>query len=61
VGGRGEAAHVGPEFGEDLLGAAAGDAGDGIEPLKFPRERARLLLDPGVEEGDLLVPGTRCG
>jgi hypothetical protein len=33
VGRLGETAHVVAEFGQDLLGAAAGDAGDGVEPL----------------------------
>jgi hypothetical protein len=33
VGRRGETAYVVAEFGQDLLGAAAGDAGDGVEPL----------------------------
>jgi hypothetical protein len=36
AGGR-EARHVAPEFGDDRLGGAAGDAGDGVEP----RDRRR--------------------
>src|SRR2546430_2601965 len=53
--GRWEAPHVVPELGENLLGAAAADARDRIEPLNRWPKRARLLLDPLVEARDLLV------
>src|SRR5439155_23648344 len=55
VGRRRKAAHVVAEFGQDLLGTAAGHAGDGVEPLQRGAERTRLGLDPGIEERDLPV------
>src|SRR6516165_10738941 len=55
VGRRREAAQVVAEFGEDLLGTAAGDTGDGIEPLQRRSEGPRLGLDAGIEARDLLV------
>ena len=51
----GEAAHVVTQFRQDLLDAEAGDAGDGIQPVERRLEWAGVLLDPGIEEGDLLV------
>ena len=47
---RGEAAHVIAQLGQNLLGAAADDAGDGIQPVERRLERASVLLDPGSEE-----------
>jgi hypothetical protein len=61
VGGRRKPAHIVAEFGQDLLGTAPADARDGVEPLEGWGQRARLLFDPGLEAGDLLVPGIRCG
>src|SRR5207247_8583986 len=57
--GRWEAPHVVPELGENLLGAAAADARDRIEPLNRWPKRARLLLEPLGEARDLLV--AECG
>src|SRR5262245_42425974 len=57
---RGEAAHVVTQFRQDLLGAAAGHAGHGIQPVERRLERAGVRLDPGIEEGDLAyVTGSR--
>jgi hypothetical protein len=38
-----------------LLGAAAGDTGDRIEPHQRRSKRARVRLDPRIEERDLVL------
>lgn len=54
--GRGrEVAHVVAEFGQDLLGAAAGDSGDSIEPRPRRPKRVCPCLDPRIEERDLAL------
>jgi hypothetical protein len=52
---RGKAAHVVAELSQDLLGAAAGHAGDGIQPVDRRLERASMLF-----EVDVLLC-SRCG
>lgn len=55
MGGAREAGHIVAEFGQNLLRAAAGHAGDGVKPLKRRRERPGFGLDPAVEELELLL------
>jgi hypothetical protein len=52
---RRKARHVGANFGEDGLRAAALDADDGARQLNRGRERADLFLDRVGEPVDLLV------
>lgn len=52
LGGR-KAAHVDADLGDDGLGAAAGDAGDGVEVGDGGLKRAHPFLDLGVHGLDL--------
>ena len=52
-----ERLHVESHFCQQHLGHAVIDAGDGVQPLDLSRERARVLLDFGVQLGERRQPG----
>ena len=59
---RRKAAHVVAEFGEDRLVTAAGDAGDGIEPLQrgagrtltYRKRQGGIKMNPNAQSGTTL-------
>jgi len=53
--GGGEAAHVGGDLGDEMLGGRAADAGNLIEPIEELIVGFEALLDLRGERGDLLV------
>jgi hypothetical protein len=55
VRGRGEAAHIDADLGDQLLGGGGPDSGDRIKLGHLDRERGDRLLHLGVEGGDLLA------
>src|SRR5206468_7092046 len=48
----GEGAHVGTDLGDDRLGGALADPGDGVQPVTGHGERGDHLVDAVVEAGD---------
>jgi hypothetical protein len=44
--------HVDPDLGDDGLGGAFADPGDGVQPVTGHRERGDHLVHAGVEAGD---------
>jgi hypothetical protein len=48
----GKAAHVHADLGDDALGGAPVDAGDGAQPLELTPERGDHPVDLGAELGD---------
>jgi hypothetical protein len=55
VGGGGEHRHVDPDLGDDGLGGALADPGDGVEAVTGHGERGDHRIDPAVEGGDRLL------
>jgi hypothetical protein len=51
--GGGEAAHVQADLGDDHPGGGAADPGDRIQPVGCRRERGDLLVDVGLQLGDV--------
>src|SRR4029450_11159010 len=51
AGGR-EHGHVDADLGDDALGGALADPGDGVQPVTGHRERGDPLVDAAVQSGD---------
>jgi hypothetical protein len=51
AGGR-EHRHVDPDLGDDALGRALADPGDGVQPVTGHGERGDHLVDAAVQGGD---------